>query len=86
MVDHSEYNLYKINDDLNLYKEKITPILLSILDKQRLDEVLKTYKPELILHAAAYKHVPLCEQNPHSAVINNILGTKFYATVLKKIK
>lgn len=86
MVDHSEYNLYKINDDLNLYKEKITPILLSILDKQSLDEVLKTYKPELILHAAAYKHVPLCEQNPHSAVINNILGTKILCDSAKENK
>lgn len=60
--------------------------MLSILDKQSLDEVLKTYKPELILHAAAYKHVPLCEQNPHSAVINNILGTKILCDSAKENK
>ncbi|MBM0637139.1 UDP-N-acetylglucosamine 4,6-dehydratase (configuration-retaining) [Campylobacter hepaticus] len=86
MLDHSEYNLYKINDNLNLYKEKITPVLLSILDKQSLDKTLQNYKPDLILHAAAYKHVPLCEQNPHSAIMNNILGTKILCDSAKKNK
>lgn len=86
MIDHSEYNLYKINEKLALYKEKITPVLLSILDQQSLDKVLKSYKPDLILHAAAYKHVPLCEQNPHAAILNNILGTKILCDSAKKNK
>ncbi|MBK1991498.1 UDP-N-acetylglucosamine 4,6-dehydratase (configuration-retaining) [Campylobacter sp. 2018MI35] len=76
MIDHSEFNLYKINEDLSLSKDKIVPILMSILEKDNLDNILKQYKPELVLHAAAYKHVPLCEQNPYSAVLNNIIGTK----------
>lgn len=84
MLDHSEYNLYQINENLSKYKEKITPILLSILDQKALDELLKEMKPDLILHAAAYKHVPLCEQNPHSAVINNILGTQILVDCAKK--
>ncbi|TEY04553.1 UDP-N-acetylglucosamine 4,6-dehydratase (configuration-retaining) [Campylobacter sp. US33a] len=84
MLDHSEFNLYKINEDLSLHKEKITPVMLSILDEESLNEVLKEYKPDLILHAAAYKHVPLCEQNPHSAVLNNILGTKILTDAAKK--
>ncbi|EMI4815330.1 UDP-N-acetylglucosamine 4,6-dehydratase (configuration-retaining) [Campylobacter upsaliensis] len=84
MLDHSEYNLYQINENLSKYKEKITPILLSILDQKALDELLKEMKPDLILHAAAYKHVPLCEQNPHSAVINNILGTQILIDCAKK--
>ncbi|MCR2065627.1 UDP-N-acetylglucosamine 4,6-dehydratase (configuration-retaining) [Campylobacter helveticus] len=84
MLDHSEYNLYQINDNLSKHKEKITPILLSILDKKALDELLAQMKPELILHAAAYKHVPLCEQNPHSAVINNVLGTQILVDCAKK--
>ncbi|MCR2088918.1 UDP-N-acetylglucosamine 4,6-dehydratase (configuration-retaining) [Campylobacter upsaliensis] len=84
MLDHSEYNLYQINENLSKYKEKITPILLSILDQKALDELLKEMKPVLILHAAAYKHVPLCEQNPHSAVINNILGTQILVDCAKK--
>ncbi|MBZ7928881.1 UDP-N-acetylglucosamine 4,6-dehydratase (configuration-retaining) [Campylobacter sp. LH-2024] len=76
MLDHSEFNLYKINEELQNFKEKITPLMMSILDHDSLDKALKTYQPELILHAAAYKHVPLCEQNPYAAVINNIVGTK----------
>lgn len=76
MIDHSEFNLYKINEDLSNHKDKIIPILMSILEEDNLKGVLKQYKPELILHAAAYKHVPLCEQNPYSAVLNNIIGTK----------
>ncbi|EOX1264916.1 UDP-N-acetylglucosamine 4,6-dehydratase (configuration-retaining) [Campylobacter upsaliensis] len=84
MLDHSEYNLYQINENLSKYKEKITPILLSILDQKALDELLKEMKPDLILHTAAYKHVPLCEQNPHSAVINNILGTQILVDCAKK--
>ncbi|EGL3838532.1 UDP-N-acetylglucosamine 4,6-dehydratase (configuration-retaining) [Campylobacter upsaliensis] len=84
ILDHSEYNLYQINENLSKYKEKITPILLSILDQKALDELLKEMKPDLILHAAAYKHVPLCEQNPHSAVINNILGTQILVDCAKK--
>lgn len=84
MLDHSEYNLYQINENLSKHKEKITPILLSILDQKALDELLKEMRPELILHAAAYKHVPLCEQNPHSAVINNILGTQILVDCAKK--
>lgn len=84
MLDHSEFNLYKINEELGAYREKINPVLLSILDEEALDKLLKTYKIDLILHAAAYKHVPLCEQNPHSAVINNIVGTKILSDLAKK--
>ena len=84
MLDHSEYNLYKINEDLSEYKDKIEPVLMSILDEKKLDFLLKKHKIDLILHAAAYKHVPLCEQNPHSAVLNNILGTKILCDLAKK--
>ncbi|TQR33789.1 UDP-N-acetylglucosamine 4,6-dehydratase [Campylobacter sp. MIT 99-7217] len=86
MLDHSEFNLYKINEDLSKFKEKITPVLMSILDKTALDELLSQNKIDLILHAAAYKHVPLCEQNPHSAIINNILGTKILCDSAKEHK
>ncbi|MGH2327232.1 UDP-N-acetylglucosamine 4,6-dehydratase (configuration-retaining) [Campylobacter taeniopygiae] len=83
MLDHSEFNLYKINEELQNFKEKITPLMISILDQDSLDKALKTYQPELILHAAAYKHVPLCEQNPYAAVINNIVGTKILTDCAK---
>ena len=84
MVEHSEFNLYQINEKLSAHKDKITPVLLSILDENALDEVLAHHKIDLILHAAAYKHVPLCEQNPNAAVLNNIQGTKILCDLAKK--
>ncbi len=84
MVEHSEFNLYQINEKLSAHKDKITPVLLSILDENALDELLAHYKIDLILHAAAYKHVPLCEQNPNAAVLNNIQGTKILCDLAKK--
>ncbi|MCX2683212.1 nucleoside-diphosphate sugar epimerase/dehydratase [Campylobacter sp. MIT 21-1685] len=84
MVEHSEFNLYKINEQLSAFSKKITPIMLSILDEKALDELLRRTKPDLILHAAAYKHVPLCEKNPHSALLNNIFGTKILTDLAKK--
>lgn len=84
MVEHSEFNLYQINEKLSSHKDKITPVLLSILDENALDELLAHHKIDLILHAAAYKHVPLCEQNPNAAVLNNIQGTKILCDLAKK--
>lgn len=86
MLEHSEFNLYKINEDLSAHKDKIVPVLLSILDEKELDALLAKNKIDLILHAAAYKHVPLCEQNPSAAVLNNILGTKILCDSAKKNK
>lgn len=84
MVEHSEFNLYQINEKLSAHKDKITPVLLNILDENALDELLAHHKIDLILHAAAYKHVPLCEQNPNAAVLNNIQGTKILCDLAKK--
>lgn len=82
MVDHSEYNLYKIdqitNDNRNILK------MQNIVFKDEFEEIFKEYKPDVVVHAAAYKHVPLCEFNPHSAVNNNILGTKNVVDLSKK--
>ncbi|RAX58927.1 UDP-N-acetylglucosamine 4,6-dehydratase [Helicobacter monodelphidis] len=73
LLDHSEYNLYAIMEEIG---EQGLPVMMSILEKERLQEVLNTYKPDILLHAAAYKHVPLCEANILSAIENNILGSK----------
>ncbi|CAD7288797.1 UDP-N-acetylglucosamine 4,6-dehydratase (configuration-retaining) [Campylobacter suis] len=74
MVDHSEYNLYKIAEDTK--DVRTVSKLVNIINFDELKAIFYEFKPEIVLHAAAYKHVPLCELNPRSAVENNIMGTK----------
>lgn len=71
LVEHGEYNLYKIKEALPLGIAK----LLSVVDKKALDELFNVYRPDIVIHAAAYKHVPLCEDNIEMAIKNNIIGT-----------
>ncbi|NLY03915.1 MAG: polysaccharide biosynthesis protein [Campylobacter sp.] len=75
MVDHSEFNLYQINENTN-QDPRNSLKMVNIVYKDELDKIFKEFSPEIVVHAAAYKHVPLCEFNPKMAVVNNILGTK----------
>ena len=72
LVENSEYNLYRILDQLG--PERAVPRLVSVLDRERLERVFEAERPQIVIHAAAFKHVPLCEANPDTAVENNILG------------
>jgi len=72
LVDNSEYNLYQIGEKIDNAELK----LISVTDKDRLDKLFRKTMPEIVIHAAAYKHVPICENNQDMAVINNVLGTK----------
>lgn len=74
LVDHSEFNLYQIVEEL--HSEKVVAIMQSVLQQKTLEEKFKVYKPEIFIHAAAYKHVPLVEDNIEEAIKNNVLGTK----------
>ncbi len=79
LLDNSEYSLYKIhqeliNNDANA-KVRIVPILASVLDEKRITKIISDWRPETLYHAAAYKHVPLVEQNPTEGVRNNVFGT-----------
>lgn len=83
LVEHSEYNLYAILEEMHQKYPKevkeqclLRPCLLSILEKGRLNTLLQEEKPDIVVHAAAYKHVPLCEYNQKSAIENNIIGSK----------
>ena len=80
LLGHGEYSIYKINQELeDTYKEsktEIIPVIGDVKDRKRIFEVIEKYEPDLIYHAAAHKHVPLMEANPHEAVKNNIIGTK----------
>lgn len=79
LLGHGENSVYLINQELtNLYKNKIEiiPVIADVQNKVRLQEVMLKYKPYVVYHAAAHKHVPLMEANPFEAMRNNILGTK----------
>ena len=77
IFDIYENNLYDIELELkaNYSKDKIEAIVGSVRDKTRLNEIFELYKPELVFHAAAHKHVPLMEKSPLEAIKNNIFGT-----------
>lgn len=72
LVDNSEYNLYQIGEQI----DEADLRLVDVTDKKMLDEVFRKVLPQIVIHAAAYKHVPLCEANQEKAVFNNVLGTK----------
>lgn len=74
LLDHSEYNLYAIAEELCEYKPKL--VMQSVVNKDFLDKTFNQYKPDIVIHAAAYKHVPLVEDNITEAILNNIVGTK----------
>ena len=77
MVDIYENNLYDIEQELkyNNPEQEIHAIVASIRDKKRLDEIFAEFKPYLVFHAAAHKHVPLMETSPLEAIKNNVFGT-----------
>lgn len=74
ILDHSEYNLYAIKEELN--NSNVIPVMQSVLNKLDLEKTYKKYSPDIVIHAAAYKHVPLVESNIHEGITNNIIGTK----------
>ncbi len=74
LLDHSEYNLYQILEEITFYD--VVPLMQSVVDKKLLEKTFQTYRPDIVIHAAAYKHVPLCEENVEGAILNNIIGTK----------
>ena len=74
LVENGEYNLYKISDELSGFESANK--LVSVTDKERLAKVFDEFRPQIVIHAAAYKHVPLAEENIDETVNNNIFGTK----------
>jgi len=79
LVGHGEYSIYNIHMELtnNPVGETVfTPVIGDVKDRDRMFEIVDTYKPKVMYHAAAHKHVPLMEYNPHEAVKNNALGTR----------
>jgi FlaA1/EpsC-like NDP-sugar epimerase len=79
LIERSEFALYGIHQEL---EEKLSgrdivlvPLLASVQDDDRMREIMSTWHPDTLYHAAAYKHVPLVEHNPAEGIKNNVLGT-----------
>ena len=82
LLEMTEFALYAIEHELQswvlegAHKDvRVVSILANVRDAARMDEILRTWKPDTLYHAAAYKHVPLVEHNPAEGVMNNVLGT-----------
>jgi FlaA1/EpsC-like NDP-sugar epimerase len=85
LVEQSEFALYGIHQELEgKYADaqiRLVPLLASVRDEERMREIMGTWKPDTVYHAAAYKHVPLVEHNPAEGIKNNVLGTLMAAKV-----
>lgn len=78
LLDAVELNLFKIQTELaqELYLRHFEPVLGQIQDAHLVNRIFEKFRPEVVFHAAAYKHVPMIENNPWQAVDNNIIGSR----------
>ncbi|WP_083335025.1 polysaccharide biosynthesis protein [Romboutsia timonensis] len=89
ILDNYENNAYAIQQELKRkYKNdlNLSTIIASVREDVRLEEIFKMYRPEVVFHAAAHKHVPLMEDSPSEAIKNNIFGTLNVAKLSDKYK
>jgi FlaA1/EpsC-like NDP-sugar epimerase len=78
ILDQAETALHFLKSDLSALKAdvKIRTVICDVRDKETLKDVFRRFTPEVVFHAAAYKHVPMMEENPAQAIFANVLGTK----------
>lgn len=74
LLDNSEYNLYAITEELQ--DVETVSVMQSVVNKEHLAKTFKEHTPDIVIHAAAYKHVPLVEANIYEGIFNNVIGTK----------
>jgi FlaA1/EpsC-like NDP-sugar epimerase len=81
LFERSEHALWQVDRELRAHHPDadIVTLIGDVTDRRRIDEVLTTHAPQVVLHAAAHKHVPMMEANPAEAVANNVVGTKVVA-------
>lgn len=81
VFDQSEFNLYSIHSEIIKFFPKLSfeTVLGNVTDRLSVNLIIRKYKPDVIFHAAAYKHVPLLEEQVRVAVLNNVIGTKTVA-------
>jgi len=80
-LDQAETPIYHLDQELSVYPnyDRARLVIGSVTDPERMEQIFSDFKPEVVFHAAAYKHVPLMEENPQEAVKTNILGTHLMA-------
>ena len=88
IFERSEFNLYRIQNELeHQYPQlNLVTVLGDVCDRQLVESVLERYRPDMVFHAAAYKHVPLLQAHPAQAVRNNIIGTRITAEAASKFQ
>jgi FlaA1/EpsC-like NDP-sugar epimerase len=88
LVDMNEFGLYEIHRELSARSDnvRLVPLLGSVCDESRMQDIVGTWVPEIIYHAAAYKHVPLVEHNPAEAIRTNVFGTFTLASVAARLE
>lgn len=86
LLDQAESPLYEMEMELfDKYKQQSYEVIIGdIRNQERMDNVFRTLKPQIVFHAAAYKHVPMMENNPSESILTNILGTKNLADLSVK--
>jgi FlaA1/EpsC-like NDP-sugar epimerase len=78
LLEQAETPLYEIEKELagNFPELKIVPLMCDVRDRDKVEDAFDEFMPEVVFHAAAYKHVPMMEYNPAQAVLNNVFGSK----------
>lgn len=86
LYDQSETGLFEIETEINFKhpETNLVTVIGDIINIDRLENIFKKYQPDIVYHAAAYKHVPMMEGNPAEAVLCNVLGTKVVADLAHK--
>ena len=78
LVDQGETPLYELNNELSQFQSAVEfeTVVGDVRNRSRMSNAFSAFKPNVVFHAAAYKHVPLMEQNPSEAILTNVLGTQ----------
>ena len=85
LVDQGETPLYEIENELNgTSKTNIEIVVADVRNLARMERIFNYFKPTYVFHAAAYKHVPLMEDNPYEAINTNVFGTQTIANLAVK--
>lgn len=83
LVERAEHLLFQIERELqaDFADVRFVPLMADVCDEHRMKEIFASYKPDVVFHAAAHKHVPLMEANPAEAIKNNVFGTKLLGEI-----